>query len=56
MPYRKYMCVVCGYIYDEAKGDPDDGLEPGTRWDDIPITWCCPDCGAAKEDFEMIEI
>lgn len=56
VPYKKYMCVVCGYIYDEAKGDPEEGIAPGTRWDDLPITWCCPDCGAAKEDFEMVEI
>lgn len=54
--YRKYMCVVCGYIYDEEQGDPEDGIPPGTRWEDIPITWSCPDCGAAKEDFEMVEI
>lgn len=56
MPYRKYMCVVCGYIYDEAEGDPEEGIPPGTRWDDLPITWCCPDCGAPKEDFEMVEV
>lgn len=56
MEYRKYMCIVCGYIYDEAEGDPDEGLPPGTRWDDIPVTWVCPDCGASKEDFEMMEI
>lgn len=54
--YRKYMCVVCGYIYDEELGDPEDGIPPGTRWEDVPITWSCPDCGAAKEDFEMVEI
>lgn len=56
MSYRKYMCVVCGYIYDEEQGDPEEGIPPGTRWDDLPITWCCPDCGASKEDFEMVEI
>lgn len=56
MTYRKFMCVVCGYIYDEEMGDPEDGIAPGTRWEDIPITWSCPDCGAAKEDFEMVEI
>lgn len=54
--YRKYMCIVCGYIYDEAEGAPDDGIPPGTRWDDVPDTWVCPDCGAPKEDFEMMEI
>ena len=53
---KTFMCVVCGLIYDERKGWPDDGIEPGTRWDDVPDTWTCPDCGAAREDFEMIEI
>lgn len=52
---RKYMCVVCGFIYDEAEGFPDDGIEPGTRWEDVPDTWTCPDCGVTKDDFEMIE-
>lgn len=56
MEYRKYMCIICGYIYDEAEGDPESGLAPGTLWDDIPPTWTCPDCGAGREDFEMMEI
>lgn len=56
MSYKKYMCIVCGWIYDEEQGVPDEGIAPGTRWDDIPLNWTCPDCGAAKEDFEMIEI
>lgn len=54
--FRKWMCVVCGFIYDEALGLPDEGIEPGTRWADVPDTWTCPDCGATKDDFEMIEI
>ena len=54
--YKRYMCVVCGLIYDEAEGWPEDGIVPGTRWEDVPETWTCPDCGAGKEDFEMIEI
>lgn len=54
-PYKKWMCVVCGWIYDEEKGDPDSGLPPGTRWDDVPESWVCPDCAAGKEDFEMVE-
>lgn len=54
--YCTYMCVICGFVYDEAKGDPDSGIAPGTRWDDIPVGWTCPDCGAAKEEFEMIPI
>ena len=44
-PYRSWMCVVCGFIYEEANGLPDDGIAPGTRWEDVPDTWTCPDCG-----------
>lgn len=54
--YKKYMCLICGFVYDEAEGRPDEGLPPGTRWEDVPIYWTCPDCGATKDDFEMIEI
>ena len=53
---RKFMCVVCGFIYDEEVGLPDEGIEPGTRWEDIPDTWTCPDCGVTKDDFEMVEV
>jgi len=53
---RQWMCVVCGYIYDEALGVPEEGIEPGTRWEDVPETWTCPDCGATKSDFEMVEV
>lgn len=53
--FRKYVCVVCGYIYDEAEGDPDAGIAPGTRWEDVPEDWVCPDCGASKDDFEPLE-
>ena len=53
---KKYECMMCGYIYDEALGDPDEGIAPGTTWEDIPEDWYCPDCGASKEDFEMVEI
>jgi rubredoxin len=53
---KQYMCVICGYIYDEAKGDPEHGIPPGTHWDDVPLNWTCPECGASKEDFEMVEI
>ena len=55
-PFRKFMCVVCGFIYDEAEGWPEDGIEAGTRWEDIPETWTCPDCGVTKADFEMMQI
>ena len=47
---------MCGYQYDEALGDPIHGLAPGTKWEDIPDDWCCPECGAMKSDFEMLEI
>jgi rubredoxin-NAD+ reductase len=52
---RKFECIVCGLIYDEARGWPDDGIEPGTRWEDVPEDWLCPDCGVGKEDFELLE-
>src|SRR5947208_6101470 len=47
---KKYMCLICGHIYDEAVGDPDTGIPPGTKWEDVPPNWTCPDCGARKED------
>jgi len=53
---KTWMCLICGWIYDEAAGVPDDGVAAGTRWDDIPPNWTCPECGARKEDFEMVEI
>jgi len=53
---KKYECMMCGYIYDESLGDPDEGIAPGTAWEDIPEDWYCPVCGASKEDFEMVEI
>jgi rubredoxin len=56
MEYRSWMCVVCGWIYEEEDGLPDDGIAPGTRWEDIPDDFVCPECGAGKSDFEMIEI
>jgi rubredoxin len=54
--YKRYMCLLCGFIYEEEAGWPEDGIEPGTRWEDVPLTWRCPDCGAAKDDFEMVEV
>jgi rubredoxin len=56
MSYKRYMCLLCGFIYDEAKGWPDDGIPAGTRWADVPPAWQCPECAATKDDFEMIEI
>ncbi|MFU8837687.1 MAG: FAD-dependent oxidoreductase [Thiohalomonadaceae bacterium] len=52
--YRKYLCVVCGWVYDEAKGDPDSGLAPGTRFEDIPDDWYCPLCGVGKADLSLL--
>ena len=53
---KTYMCVICGLIYDEAQGWPNDGIAAGTLWDDVPLTWKCPECGAGKDDFEMVEV
>lgn len=53
---KKYLCIICGFVYDEAEGWPADGIEAGTTWADVPEEWCCPDCGAMKDDFEMIEV
>lgn len=55
IPYKTWMCLICGFIYEEAIGCPDDGIPPGTRWEDVPLGWSCPECGARKEDFEMVE-
>ncbi|SEF94368.1 Rubredoxin [Thauera chlorobenzoica] len=55
-PYRTYMCAICGFIYDEAAGLPEEGIAPGTRWEDIPSAWSCPECHARKEDFDMVEL
>ena len=52
---RKWICLVCDYIYDEAKGIPEEGIAPGTTLDQIPDTWACPDCGVTKADFEPYE-
>jgi rubredoxin len=50
---ERYVCTVCGYVYDPAKGDPDGGVAPGTPFADIPETWVCPECGVGKESFEL---
>ena len=55
-PYKSWQCRTCGYIYDEGKGDPDEGLAPGTRWAAIPDDWICPECGTPKGDFDMVEL
>ncbi len=53
---KSYLCVVCGYVYDEEKGAPNEGLAPGTKWEDVPDSWICPECGVTKKDFEMVEV
>jgi len=54
--FRTWMCLICGWIYDEATGLPEEGIAPGTRWEDVPMNWVCPECGARKEDFEMVQV
>ena len=51
----KYVCGVCGYVYDPENGDPDNGVAPGTAFKDLPDDWECPICGASKDDFEKQE-
>jgi len=53
--YQKWICITCGHIYDEALGDEAEGFPPGTRFEDIPDDWCCPECGATKEDYVLHE-
>lgn len=50
----KYECTACGYIYDPAEGDPDSGIAPGTKFEDIPEDWVCPLCGVGKDGFEKV--
>ncbi len=54
--YKIWVCILCGWIYNEKTGDPEEGLAPGTRWEDVPVWWVCPECGAGKEDFELVEL
>ena len=49
---ERYVCTVCGYVYDKELGDPDNGIEPGTAFEDLPDDWVSPECGVGKEDFE----
>lgn len=55
-PTGAYVCKVCGYAYFEQHGDPSAGIEPDTAWDDLPVDWHCPDCGASKDAFEGIDV
>ena len=51
---KRYICVICGFIYDPALGLPDEGVPPGTPFSALPLNWSCPDCGARKDDFEAM--
>lgn len=51
----KYVCIACGYIYDPEIGDPDNGVDPGTSWENVPEDWVCPLCGVGKDQFEEVE-
>ena len=53
---KTWMCLICGWVYDEAAGLPEEGIAAGTCWADVPMNWTCPECGARKEDFEMVTI
>ncbi|MEG2366338.1 MAG: rubredoxin [Alistipes sp.] len=52
---KKYICTVCGWIYDPAVGDPDAGIAPGIEFEDLPSDWACPLCGVDKSDFEEVK-
>lgn len=51
----KWQCTICNYIYDPAKGDLENGVKPGTPWEELPDDWVCPDCGAPKSEFEKLD-
>lgn len=53
--FRRYKCLNCSHIYDEAEGDPDSGLAPGTLWKDVPDEWICPECGSEKRDYVLVD-
>lgn len=56
MSFNKYECTICGFIYDEELGLPSEGIAAGTKWDDVPDDWQCPDCSVGKSDFDMVQI
>jgi rubredoxin len=53
---KTWLCLICGWLYEEKLGLPEEGIPPGTTWGQVPMNWTCPECGARKEDFEMVEI
>jgi rubredoxin len=52
---KKYICQVCGWVYDPIVGDPDNGIPANTAFEDLPATWTCPECGAPKDQFDLVE-
>lgn len=52
---KQYVCEACGYVYDEAAGDPEHGIAPGTKWSDVPDDWVCPLCGVDKSQFSEVK-
>ena len=56
MEYQTWVCLICGWVYDEETGVPEDGIPAGTKWADVPINWLCPECNARKDDFEMMAL
>lgn len=52
---KKYKCLLCGYVYDPAIGDPESGIEPETAFEELPDDWVCPECGAGTDEFEPID-
>ena len=52
---KMYICIICGWVYDEKEGGPEEGIAPGTKGEDVPDDWVCPDCGDSKDDFEMCQ-
>ncbi len=52
---KQYRCTICGYVYDPTNGEPENGIKPGTAFEDIPDEWTCPICGATKDQFEPVE-
>ncbi|MDN7753807.1 rubredoxin [Burkholderia gladioli] len=54
--FRVWRCMVCGFEYSEQNGFPEEGIPPGTAWEQIPDAWACPDCGMSKSDFEMVQV
>ena len=53
---KKWQCILCGFVYEEKLGILDEGIAPGTRWEDVPESWICPDCGTSKADFDMVVV